>query len=111
MLEVGLYTGFEPVESQLKQLQRDASKHIGRFEIHKRAVQFFFDQVPNNNRLCLEFDVRQVHKVGHTQPVAVTVSDLNEPSARCTNFYHPSLNSKLLKINCRGNGECTCRDS
>lgn len=110
MVEVGLFTGFVPIESQLKVLKTDSTKRIGRFEIHRRGIHFFMDHISNARRTCINFDVRQKQKVGNTQPVAVTVYDLNEPSARCSKFYHPHSNSELREITCRSNGECTCRD-
>jgi integrin beta 2 len=109
MLEVGLFTGFEPIDTQLRELKHNAMYNIGRYEKHNRAIHFYMDSVHSGRDTCLSFDVRQKQKVGKTQPVAVTMYDLNEPSARCTKFYHPHLNSDLLGIICQ-KGDCRCRD-
>ena len=110
ILDVGLFTGFEPVVEDLEALKENAALGIGRYELNDRSVVFYLDTVPKDNPVCLSFTAKRKFVVGMTHAVGISVYDYYEPSEKCTKFYHPEFQSALLQKICAGE-QCVCAEA
>ncbi|XP_064641209.1 complement C3-like [Lineus longissimus] len=110
MLEVSLFTGFEPYMDDLKKMKK--SGIVDQYEITGSSVLFYLKEISSIEDTFVTFRATQKYKVGKTQPVAVKVYDYYEPNTRqCTKFYHPHARSALLAQSCedsQGRKVCAC---
>lgn len=108
ILEVGVLTGYKPVEDDLKMLTDDSQlTKVSNYELTDRSVILYLDEVPNVRPLCFELRTIREIRVGQVQPTAVKIYDYYEPSKACTKFYRPNSNSPMLQKICEGR-QCTC---
>ncbi|XP_077986835.1 A.superbus venom factor 1-like [Glandiceps talaboti] len=109
IIDVGLFTGFKPVKSDLDELLNNVESPVQRYEITDRSVIIYVDEIPSDSRVCVEFRAKQEYKVGQVQPVAVHVYDYYAPDNECTKFYRPAEGSALLATLCVGE-TCVCAE-
>lgn len=109
ILDVGLLTGFTPVQQHLEKLVE-----IGRvdsFELSQRSVVFYLPAIPSDVDVCVHFGLRQAFAVGKLQSASVKAYAYYDPAISCTKFYSPDKTSPLLKIDCAradNSDVCTC---
>ncbi|XP_035221977.1 complement C3-like, partial [Stegodyphus dumicola] len=109
IVDVGLFSGFEPEERDLELLQNSADGMIQRYEKSKRGIVFYLQTVPRDNKYCFSFHVTRQFTVGGTQASVIKVYDYYSPGYSCTVFYSPASNSPLLHTICEG-GICQCAE-
>ncbi|XP_072015056.1 C3 and PZP-like alpha-2-macroglobulin domain-containing protein 8 [Amphiura filiformis] len=108
VIDVGLYSGFRPLEDTLVQIQADEWR-IERYEITNRSVTFFVSEIPNSESLCFTFETIRDYVVGKIQPVAVRVYDYHEPAKDCVKFYSPAGGPAMIASICEGH-TCMCAE-
>lgn len=109
ILEVGLLTGFRPVQQHLEKLVED--KRVDSYELSQRSVVFYLPTIPADAHACVDFGLRQEFAVGKVHSASVKAYAYYDPAISCTKFYSPDNASPLLKIDCTraGNSDvCTC---
>ncbi|XP_054715979.1 ophiophagus venom factor-like [Uloborus diversus] len=109
IVDAGLFTGFEPEEQDLKDLQDMPQHLIERYEKSKRGVVFYLKKVPMDQNYCFSFHVRREYFVSKPQASVIKVYDYYNPDASCTVFYSPENNSPRLRTFCEG-GVCQCAE-
>ncbi|XP_019632208.1 PREDICTED: ophiophagus venom factor-like [Branchiostoma belcheri] len=109
IMDIGMFSGFEPVKQDLEQLlNRAGEKAVQRYETTNRAVLLYFDEI-TSEEICVSIRLKRVMAVGAVQPVPVSVYDYYQPDDACTTFYHPSQGSPLLATLCEGS-QCVCAE-
>ncbi|XP_067661748.1 complement C3-like [Haliotis asinina] len=98
VVDVGLFTGYKPVESDLKNLI-DKGK-IQHYEQSQRSVIFYMEEISHKKNECLKFRAKQSHMAENIQPAKVQVYDYYNPDERCTKFYKPDNASGQLANFC-----------
>ncbi|XP_070387806.1 complement C3-like isoform X2 [Dermacentor albipictus] len=111
ILDVGLLTGFKPVEEDLKQLVVDG--HVDYYEVAQRNVIFYLPSIPADRHVCVQFGLQQDIILGKLLSSAVKVYAYYEPEISCTKFYLPNTTRPLLKFDCENPSSkhsqvCTC---
>ncbi|XP_067868461.1 complement C5 [Heterodontus francisci] len=106
VMEITLNTGLMPEEEDLKILLNGVDGFITDYRISDKSVILQMDSIPSDNFFCVGFHVYEMMKVGMVTPAPFTVYSYHSPDRRCTIFYNPSGDNKLLKL-CSGD-ECKC---
>uniref|UniRef100_A0ABM0MSR7 Complement C3-like n=1 Tax=Saccoglossus kowalevskii TaxID=10224 RepID=A0ABM0MSR7_SACKO len=108
IIDVGLFSGFEPIKTYLEKMKNNEAQFQS-YDVNKRSVIFYIDQITNQTDVTIEFDIKQVFNVGKVQPVAVKVYDYYSPDVQCTKFYQAEEGSALLDTLCEGY-ICVCAE-
>uniref|UniRef100_A0A671NSI1 Complement C3-like n=1 Tax=Sinocyclocheilus anshuiensis TaxID=1608454 RepID=A0A671NSI1_9TELE len=112
ILDIGLPTGFEVEESDLKQLSSGKERYIQKYEKNKvlserGSLILYLNKVLETERIV--FRMHQMLNVGQLQPAAVTIYEYYSPVARCTKFYHPERKDGAIYRLCKGD-LCQCAE-
>nr|ACH56749.1 complement component 5 protein [Ginglymostoma cirratum] len=106
VMEITLNTGLIPEEDDLKILLYGVDGLISDYRVSDKSVILQVDSIPSDDLFCVGFRVYEMMKVGMVTAVPFTVYDYHSPDRRCTIFYNPTGENKLLKL-CSGD-ECKC---
>ncbi|CAN7984278.1 unnamed protein product, partial [Ixodes hexagonus] len=106
ILEVGMFTGFQPIKTDLENLVA-TNDLLGKFEITSKAVVFYFDKVPSERPTCIMFGAEREYVVQNIQTATVKVYDYYRPEHSCSQFYGLDDSSPLLGLFCDG-PQCKC---
>ncbi|XP_075536440.1 venom factor-like [Dermacentor variabilis] len=109
ILDVGLMSGFKPVEADLQKLVNKTI--VDHYELSQRSVVFYLPTIPADKDVCVEFDLDQKFAVSKLQSSSVKAYAYYNPDISCTKFYAPNSASPLLKMECKDPGHsdvCTC---
>ncbi|KAM6399815.1 complement C5 [Rhynochetos jubatus] len=109
VMDIGLVSGLEANTEDLTTLASGVDQLIADYEIKDGHVILQIDSVPANNFLCVEFRIHELFQVGMLNPATFTVYEYHAPDKRCTVFYNPYGNEKLVKL-CEGD-ECKCMEA
>ncbi|XP_060697079.1 complement C5 [Hemiscyllium ocellatum] len=109
VMEITLNTGLIPEENDLKILLYGVDGLISDYRISDKSVILQVDSIPSDNFFCVGFRVYEMMKVGMVTSVPFTVYGYHSPDRRCTIFYNPTGENKLLKL-CSGD-ECKCMNA
>ncbi|XP_069743623.1 complement C5 [Narcine bancroftii] len=106
VMDITLNTGLLPDEEDLKILLNGVDSLIMDYRISERSVILQVDSIPSDHYFCIAFRVYEMMEVGMVAPSPFTVYSYHSPDRRCTIFYNPIGDNKLLKL-CIGE-ECKC---
>uniref|UniRef100_A0A8C1ZEJ2 NTR domain-containing protein n=1 Tax=Cyprinus carpio TaxID=7962 RepID=A0A8C1ZEJ2_CYPCA len=114
ILDVGLPTGFEVEESDLKQLSSGKERYIQKYEKNtvlseRGSLILYLDKVSHKEVEVISFRMHQMYNVGLLQSAAVTIYEYYSPDARCTKFYHPERTDGAIHRLCKGD-LCLCAE-
>uniref|UniRef100_A0A671NLI9 Complement C3-like n=1 Tax=Sinocyclocheilus anshuiensis TaxID=1608454 RepID=A0A671NLI9_9TELE len=114
ILDIGLPTGFEVEESDLKQLSSGKERYIQKYEKNKvlserGSLILYLNKVSHRETERIVFRMHQMLNVGQLQPAAVTIYEYYSPVARCTKFYHPERKDGAIYRLCKGD-LCQCAE-
>ncbi|XP_075572529.1 complement C5 isoform X1 [Pelecanus crispus] len=109
VMDIGLVSGLEANTEDLNTLASGVDQLIPDYEIKDGHVILQIDSVPADNFLCVEFRVSELFRVGMLNPATFTVYEYHAPDKRCTVFYNPYGNEKLVRL-CEGD-ECKCMEA
>uniref|UniRef100_A0A673LGU4 Complement C3-like n=1 Tax=Sinocyclocheilus rhinocerous TaxID=307959 RepID=A0A673LGU4_9TELE len=114
ILDIGLPTGFEVEESDLKQLSSGKERYIQKYEMNKvlserGSLILYLDKVSHKEKEVISFRMQKLYNVGLLQAAAVTIYEYYSPDARCTKFYHPERTDGALYRLCKGD-LCQCAE-
>ncbi|NXD75053.1 CO5 protein, partial [Halcyon senegalensis] len=109
VMDIGLVSGLEANPEDLAILASGVDQLIADYEIKDGHVILQIDSVPANNFLCVGFRISELFKVGMLNPGTFTVYEYHAPDKRCTVFYNPYGNEKLVRL-CEGD-ECKCMEA
>ncbi|KAF4118185.1 complement C3-like [Onychostoma macrolepis] len=114
ILDIGLPTGFDVEESDLKELSSGKERYIQKYENNKvlserGSLILYLNKVSHKEMETIAFKMRQTFKVGLLQPAAVTIYEYYSPDKRCTKFYHPEREDGALYRLCKGD-LCKCAE-
>uniref|UniRef100_A0A673L9Z4 NTR domain-containing protein n=1 Tax=Sinocyclocheilus rhinocerous TaxID=307959 RepID=A0A673L9Z4_9TELE len=114
ILDIGLPTGFEVEESDLKQLSSGKERYIQKYEKNKvlserGSLILYLNKVSHKEKEVISFRMHQMLNVGLLQPAAVTIYEYYSPVARCTKFYHPERKDGAIYRLCKGD-LCQCAE-
>lgn len=109
VMEVGLFSGFEPIEKDLEAARND-NPLLAKYDITEKNVILYFDKIPWEEQTCVKFRIERKHVVYNVQSAIVKVYDYYNPMHSCTQFYGPGSTSPLLKLICEGN-QCECAEA
>ncbi|NXK83722.1 CO5 protein, partial [Amazona guildingii] len=109
VMDIGLVSGLEANTDDLNTLASGVDQLIADYEIKDGHVILQIDSVPANNFLCVGFRIRELFQVGMLNPATFTVYEYHAPDKRCTIFYNPYGNEKLVRL-CEGD-ECRCMEA
>ncbi|KAJ7398992.1 Complement C5 [Pitangus sulphuratus] len=82
---------------------------IADYEIKDGHVILQIDSVPADRFLCVGFRIGELFRVGMRNPATFTVYEYHAPEKRCTVFYNPYGDEKLVRL-CEGD-ECKCMEA
>nr|XP_022345651.1 complement C3-like [Crassostrea virginica] len=105
VVDVGLPTGFRVVESDLATMK--SSGVADNYEVSKRSVTLYLDNIPSLDDLCLQFRVVKEFDVENLQSAKIEVYDYYQEDERCMKFYSLKYEEAALDIFC-SKGNCTC---
>ncbi|XP_078082513.1 complement C5 [Mustelus asterias] len=106
VMEITLSTGLIAEEEDLKTILYGVDGLINDYRISDKSVILQMDTIPSDNYFCVGFHVYEMMKVGMITAVPFTVYSYHSPDRRCTIFYNPTGDEKLLKV-CSGDA-CKC---
>ncbi|KAF4097397.1 hypothetical protein G5714_021405 [Onychostoma macrolepis] len=114
ILDIGLPTGFDVDENDLKELSSGKERHIQKYERNKLLSErgsliFYLEKVSHKEVERILFRMYKLYNVGLLQPAAVTIYEYYSPDARCTKFYHPERTDGALYKLCKGD-LCYCAE-
>ncbi|XP_040066615.1 complement C3 [Ixodes scapularis] len=109
VIEVGIFSGFVPVEKDLKE-ETARNELLAKYEITEKNVILYFDKIPAEVPTCVKFRAEREHVVHNVQSAVVKVYDYYNPMHSCTQFYGPGSTSPLLKLICEDN-QCQCAEA
>uniref|UniRef100_A0A8C1PZW7 Uncharacterized protein n=1 Tax=Cyprinus carpio TaxID=7962 RepID=A0A8C1PZW7_CYPCA len=114
ILDIGLPTGFEVEETDLKQLSSGKERYIQKYEKNKvlserGSLILYLNKVSHRETERLAFSMHQMHNASQLQPAAVTIYEYYSPDARCTKFYHPERTDAAIYRLCKGD-LCLCAE-
>uniref|UniRef100_A0A8C6JKX2 Uncharacterized protein n=1 Tax=Melopsittacus undulatus TaxID=13146 RepID=A0A8C6JKX2_MELUD len=109
VMDIGLVSGLVANTDDLNTLASGVDQLIADYEIKDGHVILQIDSVPANNFLCVGFRIRELFQVGMLNPATFTVYEYHAPDKRCTIFYNPYGNEKLMRL-CEGD-ECKCMEA
>ncbi|XP_026068301.1 complement C3-like isoform X2 [Carassius auratus] len=114
ILDIGLPTGFEVEEHDLKQLSSGKERYIQKYEMNevlseRGSLILYLDKVSHKEVEVISFRMHQLYNVGLLQPASVTIYEYYSPDARCTKFYHPKRTDAAIYKLCKGD-LCLCAE-
>ncbi|XP_067281864.1 complement C3-like isoform X2 [Pseudorasbora parva] len=114
ILEIGIPTGFDVEENDLKELSSGKERYIQKYEKNKvlserGSLILYLDKVSHRETERLAFRMHKMFNVGLLQPAAVTIYEYYSPDAHCTKFYHPERADGALHRLCKGD-LCQCAE-
>ncbi|NXW86151.1 CO5 protein, partial [Alopecoenas beccarii] len=109
VMDIGLVSGLEANTEDLSTLASGVDQLVADYEIKDGHVILQIDSVPANNFLCVEFRISELFQVGMLNPATFSVYEYHAPDKRCTMFYNPYGNEKLVRL-CEGD-ECKCMEA
>ncbi|XP_021269757.1 complement C5 isoform X1 [Numida meleagris] len=109
VMDIGLVSGLEANTEDLSTLASGVDQLIADYEIKDGHVILQIDSVPADRFFCVGFRISQLFHVGMLNPGTFTVYEYHAPDKRCTVFYNPYGNEKLVRL-CEGN-ECKCMEA
>ncbi|XP_010115949.1 PREDICTED: complement C5 [Chlamydotis macqueenii] len=109
VMDIGLVSGVEANTEDLTTLASGVDQLIADYEIKDGHVILQIDSVPASKFLCVEFRISELFQVGMLNPATFTVYEYHAPDKRCTMFYNPYGNEKLVRL-CAGD-ECKCMEA
>ncbi|NXI41495.1 CO5 protein, partial [Galbula dea] len=109
VMDIGLVSGLEANTEDLNTLASGVDQLVADYEIRDGHVILQIDSVPTGNFLCVGFRVSELFQVGMLNPATFTVYEYHAPDKRCTMFYNPYGNEKLVRL-CEGD-ECKCMEA
>ncbi|XP_074654266.1 A.superbus venom factor 1-like isoform X2 [Tubulanus polymorphus] len=111
ILDVGLFTGYEPRTRDLDKLKNNRNTtFVQHYHQTERSVIFYMDRIPKSSKVhCIEFGVSQEQHAGQIHSVAVNVYDYYEPATNCIAFYHINSGASRLETTCQGD-LCQCAE-
>ncbi|XP_056311766.1 complement C3-like [Danio aesculapii] len=114
ILDIGLPTGFDIDEADLKQLSTGKERYIQKYEKNKvlserGSLIIYLDKVSHQVSERLVFRMHKTFNVGLLQPASVTIYEYYSPDARCKKYYHPEREDSALYRLCKGE-LCVCAE-
>uniref|UniRef100_A0A8B9U8D4 Complement C5 n=1 Tax=Anas zonorhyncha TaxID=75864 RepID=A0A8B9U8D4_9AVES len=109
VMDIGLVSGLEANIEDLNTLASGVDQLIADYEIIDGHVVIQIDSVPADSFLCVGFRISELFHVGMRNPATFTVYEYHAPDKRCTIFYNPYGDEKLVRL-CEGN-ECKCMEA
>ncbi|XP_075295627.1 complement C5 isoform X3 [Opisthocomus hoazin] len=109
VMDIGLVSGLVANTEDLSTLASGVDQLIADYEIKDGHVILQIDSVPADNFLCVGFRISELFQVGMLNPATFTVYEYHTPDKRCTIFYNPYGNEKLVRL-CEGD-ECKCMEA
>ncbi|XP_052459483.1 complement C3 [Carassius gibelio] len=114
ILDIGLPTGFDVEENDLKELSKGKERYIQTYEKNKvlserGSLILYLNKVSHKERETIAFRMHQTLDVGQLQPAAVTIYEYYSPDKRCTKFYHPNRTDGALYRLCKED-LCQCAE-
>ncbi|NXJ75425.1 CO5 protein, partial [Trogon melanurus] len=109
VMDIGLVSGLEANTEDLDTLASGVDQLIADYAIKDGHVILQLDSVPSDNFLCVGFRISELFQVGMLSPATFTVYEYHAPDKRCTIFYNPYGNEKLVRL-CEGD-ECKCMEA
>ncbi|XP_033124927.1 complement C3-like [Anneissia japonica] len=107
IVEVGLFSGFTPVEATLKTLEKSENVPVERYEISDRKVILYLEYLDASEIVNLDFRVKQSFEMKNIQSARVAVYDYYFPEKKCTAFYNPKDDQTELRQFCTAD-MCVC---
>ncbi|XP_072208870.1 complement C5 isoform X1 [Excalfactoria chinensis] len=109
VMDISLVSGLEANTEDLSTLASGVDQLIADYEIKDGHVILQIDSVPADRFLCVGFRISQLFHVAMLNPGTFTVYEYHAPDKRCTVFYNPYGNEKLVRL-CEGD-ECKCMEA
>ncbi|XP_067296767.1 complement C3-like [Pseudorasbora parva] len=114
ILDIGIPTGFDVEENDLKEMSSGKERYIQKYEKNKvlserGSLILYLDKVSHKENETITFRMHRTNKVGLLQPAAVTIYEYYSPDTRCTKFYHPDREDGALHRLCKGD-LCQCAE-
>ncbi|XP_067296777.1 complement C3-like [Pseudorasbora parva] len=114
ILDIGIPTGFDVDENDLKELSSGKERYIQQYEKNKvlserGSLILYLNKVSHKVIEKLIFRMHKMLNVGLLQPAAVTIYEYYSPDARCTKFYHPERIDGVIERLCKGD-VCVCAE-
>nr|BAE45241.1 complement component C3-2 [Danio rerio] len=114
ILDIGLPTGFDIDEADLKQLSTGKERYIQKYEKNKvlserGSLIIYLNKVSHEVSEKLVFRMHKTFNVGLLQPASVTIYEYYSPDARCKKYYHPEREDSALYRLCKGD-LCVCAE-
>uniref|UniRef100_A0A8C2TCZ3 Complement C5 n=1 Tax=Coturnix japonica TaxID=93934 RepID=A0A8C2TCZ3_COTJA len=109
VMDISLVSGLEANTEDLSTLASGVDQLIADYEIKDGHVILQIDSVPADRFLCVGFRISQLFHAGMLNPGTFTVYEYHAPDKRCTVFYNPYGNEKLVRL-CEGD-ECKCMEA
>ncbi|XP_071948262.1 complement C3-like [Antedon mediterranea] len=99
IVDIGLISGYTPVESTLKTLVNSNAVAVDRYEIADRKVVFYLQELTSEFTV-LRFEVVRSFEVLNVQAAQVSVYDYYSPEKKCRKFYNPHDDQTELRQFC-----------
>ncbi|XP_019396510.1 PREDICTED: complement C5 isoform X1 [Crocodylus porosus] len=109
VMDISLPSGVEADEEDLYVLAAGVDQLIRSYEIKDGHIIIQIDSVPANKFFCVAFRINEIFRVGMLSPATFTVYEYHAPDKKCTIFYNPYGDDRLVKL-CEGN-ECKCMEA
>ncbi|XP_017665589.1 PREDICTED: complement C5 isoform X1 [Lepidothrix coronata] len=109
VMDIELVSGLEANPEDLSILASGVDQLIADYEIKDGHVILQLDSVPVEKFLCVGFRISELFRVGMLSPATFTVYEYHAPEKRCTIFYNPYGDEKLVRL-CEGD-ECKCMEA
>ncbi|XP_053551906.1 complement C5 [Bombina bombina] len=106
VMEISLVSGLEVDEQELASLVTRVDQYVTDYSIKDGRVILHFDSIPSDEFVCVMFPVMELYKVERLSPATFSVYEFHAPDKRCTIFYNPYEDQKLVQV-CTGQ-ECKC---
>ncbi|OWF37722.1 Complement C3 [Mizuhopecten yessoensis] len=98
VVDIGLPTGFNVEKGDLEMLREKGI--VNSYELSKRSVIFYLDQIPATDETCFKFRVVREFEVENLQAAKIEVYDYYKTEERCTKFYSLKYDVANLDIFC-----------
>ncbi|XP_067296786.1 complement C3-like [Pseudorasbora parva] len=114
ILDIGILTGFDVDENDLKELSSGTERYIQKYEKNnvlseRGSLILYLNKVSHKETDRLSFRMHKMLNVGLLKPAAVTIYEYYSPDARCTKFYHSERKDGALYRLCKGD-LCQCAE-
>ncbi|XP_067258557.1 complement C3-like [Chanodichthys erythropterus] len=114
ILDIGIPTGFNVDEKDLKELSSGNERYIQKFEMdselsERGSLILYLDKVSHKQTERISFRMHKMFDVGLLQPAPVKIYEYYSPNARCTKFYGPDRGDGAIYRLCKGD-LCQCAE-